>query len=156
MAERRIGMQPESDKVKKEREGRGWGLKKEGRWAVASGAKAVIYTSACLDSYLNPHPVPPRTIAARRIAPAMEPIMILVPLGPAKGVGAGGLRGERIGLGQEEEEGVEAEGREGGAETKNNNTQIHTSEPQHRPSMSTTTGEREGKVDGLRRKRGRV
>lgn len=37
---------------------------------------------ACQSSYLNPQPVPPRTIAARRIAPATEPIMILVPLGP--------------------------------------------------------------------------
>lgn len=35
-----------------------------------------------LRMFLNPHPVPPRTIAARRIAPAMDPIMILVPLGP--------------------------------------------------------------------------
>lgn len=42
------------------------------------------YTKACQNSYLNPHPVPPRTIAARRIAPAMDPIMILVPLGPAQ------------------------------------------------------------------------
>lgn len=42
------------------------------------------YTEACQNSYLNPHPVPPRTIAARRIAPAMDPIMILVPLGPAQ------------------------------------------------------------------------
>lgn len=37
---------------------------------------------ACQSSYLNPQPVPPRTIAASRIAPATEPIMILVPLGP--------------------------------------------------------------------------
>lgn len=37
---------------------------------------------ACQSSYLNPQPVPPRTIAATRIAPATEPIMILVPLGP--------------------------------------------------------------------------
>lgn len=42
------------------------------------------YTKTCQNSYLNPHPVPPRTIAARRIAPAMDPIMILVPLGPAQ------------------------------------------------------------------------
>lgn len=51
------------------------------------------YTEACQNSYLNPHPVPPRTIAARRIAPAMDPIMILVPLGPAqRKEGGGGVR----------------------------------------------------------------
>lgn len=33
-------------------------------------------------SYLNPQPVPPRTMAATRTAPAMEPMMMLVPLGP--------------------------------------------------------------------------
>lgn len=36
----------------------------------------------CHSSYLNPQPVPPRTMAASRMAPATEPIMILVPLGP--------------------------------------------------------------------------
>lgn len=35
-----------------------------------------------LVAYLNPHPVPPRTMAATRMPPAMDPIMILVPLGP--------------------------------------------------------------------------
>lgn len=35
-------------------------------------------------AYLNPHPVPPRTIAATKMAPAMEPIMMLVPLGPVE------------------------------------------------------------------------
>lgn len=46
---------------------------------------------ACQSSYLNPQPVPPRTIAATRMAPATEPIMILVPLGP---VGVKELAGE--------------------------------------------------------------
>lgn len=32
--------------------------------------------------FLNPQPVPPRTMAATRTAPAMEPMMMLVPLGP--------------------------------------------------------------------------
>lgn len=50
------------------------------------------YTKACQNSYLNPHPVPPRTIAARRIAPAMDPIMILVPLGPAQRKEGGRVR----------------------------------------------------------------
>lgn len=36
-------------------------------------------------AYLNPQPVPPRTMAATSTAPAMEPIMILVPLGPGPG-----------------------------------------------------------------------
>ena len=35
-------------------------------------------------SYLNPQPVPPRTMAATRTAPAMEPMMMLVPLGPGE------------------------------------------------------------------------
>lgn len=56
------------------------------------------YTKACQNSYLNPHPVPPRTIAARRIAPAMDPIMILVPLGPAQR-----KEGRRKGAEEEEE-----------------------------------------------------
>lgn len=50
------------------------------------------YTKTCQNSYLNPHPVPPRTIAARRIAPAMDPIMILVPLGPAQRKEGGRVR----------------------------------------------------------------
>lgn len=50
------------------------------------------YTKACQNSYLNPHPVPPRTIAARRIAPAMDPIMILVPLGPVQRKEGGRVR----------------------------------------------------------------
>lgn len=50
------------------------------------------YTKACQNSYLNPHPVPPRTIAASRIAPAMDPIMILVPLGPAQRKEGGRVR----------------------------------------------------------------
>lgn len=33
-------------------------------------------------AYLNPQPVPPRTIAATRMAPAMAPMMRLVALGP--------------------------------------------------------------------------
>jgi len=33
-------------------------------------------------AYLKPQPVPPRTIAATRIAPAMDPMMRLVALGP--------------------------------------------------------------------------
>ncbi len=33
-------------------------------------------------SYLKPQPVPPNTIAANSIAPAIEPMMIFVPLGP--------------------------------------------------------------------------
>jgi len=32
--------------------------------------------------YLKPQPVPPSTIAASSIAPAMEPMMMFVPLGP--------------------------------------------------------------------------
>lgn len=36
----------------------------------------------CGIAYLKPHPVPPRTIAATRMAPAMEPIIRLVALGP--------------------------------------------------------------------------
>lgn len=39
-------------------------------------------TSHAMAAYLNPQPVPPRTMAATSTAPAMEPIMILVPLGP--------------------------------------------------------------------------
>lgn len=35
-------------------------------------------------SYLNPQPVPPRTMAATRTAPAMDPMMMLVPLGPGE------------------------------------------------------------------------
>lgn len=38
-------------------------------------------------AYLKPHPVPPSTMAATRMAPAMEPIIRLVALGPAKGYG---------------------------------------------------------------------
>ena len=38
-------------------------------------------------SYLNPQPVPPRTMAATRTAPAMEPMMMLVPLGPGEDAG---------------------------------------------------------------------
>lgn len=57
------------------------------------------YRKACQSAYLNPHPVPPRTIAARRIAPAMDPIMILVPLGPAQR-----KEGGREGAEEEEEE----------------------------------------------------
>lgn len=63
----------------------------------SSGAEADRYTETCHSSYLNPHPVPPRTIAARRIAPAMDPIMILVPLGPAQRKEEGGERGRRKG-----------------------------------------------------------
>lgn len=40
------------------------------------------HTETCQSAYLNPQPVPPRTMAASRIAPATEPIIILVPLGP--------------------------------------------------------------------------
>lgn len=36
----------------------------------------------CVVPYLKPHPVPPRTIAATRMAPAMDPIIRLVALGP--------------------------------------------------------------------------
>lgn len=36
-------------------------------------------------SYLNPHPVPPSTMAAIRMAPAMEPMIRLVALGPVEG-----------------------------------------------------------------------
>lgn len=60
------------------------------------------YTKACQNSYLNPHPVPPRTIAARRIAPAMDPIMILVPLGPAQRKEGGGRRVRRRREGQKQ------------------------------------------------------
>lgn len=52
-------------------------------------------TEACQSSYLNPQPVPPRTIAASRIAPATEPIMILVPLGPV-GVKESASEGTKI------------------------------------------------------------
>lgn len=38
-------------------------------------------------AYLKPHPVPPSTMAATRMAPAMEPIIRFVALGPAKGYG---------------------------------------------------------------------
>lgn len=37
-------------------------------------------------AYLKPHPVPPSTMAATRMAPAMEPIIRLVALGPVKGL----------------------------------------------------------------------
>lgn len=60
-------------------------------------------------SYLNPQPVPPRTIAARRIAPAMEPMIILVPLGPVEG-GREGRRGRGGG---------------GGGQKQNNTTKTH-------------------------------
>lgn len=33
-------------------------------------------------AYLNPQPVPPRTIAVTRMAPAIDPMMRLVALGP--------------------------------------------------------------------------
>ena len=79
--------------------------------------KADRYTKACQNSYLNPHPVPPRTIAARRIAPAMDPIMILVPLGPAQR-----KEGGRKGAEEEEEE------EEGEGQKQNNTTKKHTSE----------------------------
>ena len=106
------------------------------RWALAhprqwvwrrAGGRADSYTAACQDSYLNPHPVPPRTIAARRIAPAMEPIMILVPLGPADG--------------RWEEEEEEEEEEEGGK--KKNTTQIHTSEDSYRLYLNERERERE-------------
>lgn len=71
------------------------------------------YTKACQNSYLNPHPVPPRTIAARRIAPAMDPIMILVPLGPAQR-----KEGRRKGAEDKEEE---------EEQKQNNTTKKHTS-----------------------------
>lgn len=38
-------------------------------------------------AYLKPHPVPPSTMAATRMAPAMAPIIRLVALGPVKGYG---------------------------------------------------------------------
>lgn len=41
-------------------------------------------------AYLKPHPVPPSTMAATRMAPAMEPIIRLVALGPVKEVVGGG------------------------------------------------------------------
>lgn len=44
-------------------------------------------------TYLNPQPVPPRTMAATSTAPAMEPIMILVPLGPVTKETGRGARG---------------------------------------------------------------
>ena len=37
-------------------------------------------------AYLKPHPVPPSTMAATRMAPAMELIIRLVALGPVKGL----------------------------------------------------------------------
>ncbi|KAI3359639.1 hypothetical protein L3Q82_014021, partial [Scortum barcoo] len=58
-----------------------------------------------------------RTIAARRIAPAMDPIMILVPLGPAQRKEEGGR------VRRKEEEGEEEEGQK-----QNNTTKKHTSE----------------------------
>lgn len=52
--------------------------------------------SHAVAAYLNPQPVPPRTMAATSTAPAMEPIMILVPLGPVtEGTGGEGT-GTRI------------------------------------------------------------
>lgn len=50
-------------------------------------------------SYLNPQPVPPRTMAATRTAPAMEPMMMLVPLGPGEesrvGLAGAGMENEK-------------------------------------------------------------
>lgn len=78
------------------RGGGGWGDSGRGDWeGGVLQVEADRYTNACQNSYLNPHPVPPRTIAARRIAPAMDPIMILVPLGPAQRKGGGGGRVRR-------------------------------------------------------------
>lgn len=86
------------------------------------------YTKACQNSYLNPHPVPPRTIAARRIAPAMDPIMILVPLGPAQRK-EGGRRVRRR--------------RWGGGRNKTTPLKTHVrGQHQHRTS-TTSTRERE-------------
>lgn len=82
----------------------------------SEGAEADRYTETCHSSYLNPHPVPPRTIAARRIAPAMDPIMILVPLGPA----------------QRKEE----EGKEGGGKGRKYNTRTHTHARTHRQKIN--------------------
>lgn len=51
-------------------------------------------------AYLNPQPVPPRTMAATSTAPAMEPIMILVPLGPVTdGTGGRGQDHRSVGRG---------------------------------------------------------
>lgn len=64
------------------------------------------YTPCCAGSYLprrmflNPQPVPPRTMAATSTAPAMEPIMILVPLGPVtEGTGRRGQGHTSVGRG---------------------------------------------------------
>lgn len=47
-------------------------------------------------AYLKPHPVPPSTMAATRMAPAMEPIIRLVALGPVKEVMKEGGRGRHM------------------------------------------------------------
>lgn len=57
-----------------------WGSNNSPRMAGDGGSMCV--------SYLNPQPVPPRTMAATRTAPAMEPMMMLVPLGPREEDGA--------------------------------------------------------------------
>lgn len=98
-----------------------------GRGGGVLWVEADRYTKACQNSYLNPHPVPPRTIAARRIAPAMDPIMILVPLGPA----------------QRKEEGREGAEEEEEGQKQNNTTKKTHVRGQHRHRTSTTsTGER--------------
>lgn len=86
------------------------------------------YTKACQNSYLNPHPVPPRTIAARRIAPAMDPIMILVPLGPAQRKEGGRVRRRR---------------------SKNKTTPLktHIRGQDHRTSTTSTQREREKEAE---------
>lgn len=85
------------------------------------------YTKACQNSYLNPHPVPPRTIAARRIAPAMDPIMILVPLGPAQRKEGGRVRRRK-------------------RRSRNKTTQLktHIRGQDHRTSTTSTQKEKRG------------
>lgn len=49
---------------------------------VSRNSAIAIEDKTCDNAYLKPHPVPPRTIAATRMAPAMDPIIRLVALGP--------------------------------------------------------------------------
>ena len=68
---------------------------------LSAGVQAGKKACGCI-SYLKPQPVPPRTMAAIRMAPAMEPMIRLVALGPAevaegrvRDIGGGGGRGRR-------------------------------------------------------------
>ena len=53
--------------------------------------KSFSLNEIILVCYLKPQPVPPRTMAPTRMAPAMEPMMMLVPEGPGGGGNRRGL-----------------------------------------------------------------